>query len=66
MTIITAARTLPGAPCRHLGPGAPTGRTSVERFGVDPDFVEADRAREETRCVRRYERSFMRPLFGGD
>jgi NIPSNAP len=37
-----------------------------ERFGVDPDFVEADRIREETRCVRRYERSFMRPLFGGD
>ena len=26
-------------------------------------FVEADRIRQETRCVRRYERSFMRPLF---
>jgi hypothetical protein len=37
-----------------------------ERFGVDPEFVEADRIREETRCVRRYERSFMRPLFAGD
>ena len=34
--------------------------------GVDPEFVEADRIREETRCVRRYERSFMRPLFAGD
>ena len=37
-----------------------------ERFGVDPEFVDADRIREETRCVRRYERSFMRPLFAGD
>ena len=37
-----------------------------ERFGVDPEFVEADRIREDTRCVRRYERSFMRPLFAGD
>jgi hypothetical protein len=36
-----------------------------QRFGVDPEFVEADRIREETRCVRRYERSFMRPLFAG-
>jgi hypothetical protein len=34
-----------------------------ERFGRDPDFIEADRIREETRCVVRYERSFMRPVF---
>src|SRR3954451_20146659 len=34
-----------------------------ERFGVDPEFIEADRIREESRCVRRYERSFIRPLF---
>ncbi len=32
------------------------------RFGVDPEFIEADRIRDETRCVVRYERTFMRPL----
>jgi hypothetical protein len=32
------------------------------RFGVDPDFVAADRIRDETGCVVRYERSFLRPL----
>ena len=32
------------------------------RFGVDPEFVAADRIREESAFVRRYERSFMRPL----
>ncbi|MCO5974586.1 NIPSNAP family protein [Actinoallomurus soli] len=31
-------------------------------FGVDPDFVEADRIRDESGCVLRYERTFMRPL----
>jgi NIPSNAP protein len=35
-----------------------------ERFGVDPEFIEADRIRDETRCVVRYERTFMRPLLG--
>ena len=33
-----------------------------ERFGVDPEFVEADRIRDESGCVLRYERTFMRPL----
>ena len=33
-----------------------------ERFGVDPEFIAADRIRDESGCVRRYERSFMRPL----
>jgi NIPSNAP len=33
-----------------------------DRFGVDPEFVEADRIRDESRCVRRYERTFLRPL----
>lgn len=33
-----------------------------ERFGVDPEFVDADRLRDETECVKRYERSFLRPL----
>ena len=32
------------------------------RFGVDPEFVEADRIRDESGCVLRYERTFMRPL----
>ena len=33
-----------------------------ERFGVDPDFVDADRIRDESGCVRRHERTFLRPL----
>jgi NIPSNAP len=32
------------------------------RFGVDPEFVAADRIRDESGCVRRLERSFLRPL----
>ena len=31
-------------------------------FGVDPEFVAADRIRDDSGCVLRYERSFMRPL----
>ncbi len=31
-------------------------------FGVDPEFVDADKIRDESGCVLRYERSFMRPL----
>ncbi len=34
-------------------------------FGKDPEFVEADRIREESGCVLRYDRSFMRPLLPG-
>ena len=33
-----------------------------ERFGVDPDFIAADKIRDESGCVRRYERTFLRPL----
>ncbi len=33
-----------------------------KRFGSDPDFVDADRIRDESACVLRYERTFMRPL----
>ncbi|MFF7333531.1 NIPSNAP family protein [Streptomyces sp. NPDC090306] len=33
-----------------------------ERFGQDPEFVEADRIRDESNCVLRYERTFMRPV----
>lgn len=32
------------------------------RFGTDPEFVAADRIRDESGCVLRYDRSFMRPL----
>ena len=35
-------------------------------FGEHPDFVAADRIRDESGCVLRYERSFMRPLLGDD
>jgi hypothetical protein len=35
------------------------------RFGSDRDFVAADRIRDESGCVRRYERTFMRPLLPG-
>jgi hypothetical protein len=31
-------------------------------FGVDPEFIAADRIRDESKCVFRYERSFMRPI----
>jgi hypothetical protein len=35
-------------------------------FGVDPAFIEADRIRDESQCVVRYERTFMRPLLPED
>jgi hypothetical protein len=35
-------------------------------FGVHPDFVAADMIRDESGCVIRYERTFMRPLLPGD
>ena len=31
-------------------------------FGTHPDFIAADRIRDESGCVLRYERTFMRPL----
>lgn len=31
-------------------------------FATDPDFIAADRIRDESGCVLRYERTFMRPL----
>jgi hypothetical protein len=31
-------------------------------FGLDPDFIAADSIRDESGCVVRHERSFMRPL----
>lgn len=34
-------------------------------FGVDPDFAAADRIREESGCVRRYVRTFLRPVLEG-
>lgn len=35
------------------------------RFGVDPEFIAADRIRDESGCILRYERTFMRPLLEG-
>jgi NIPSNAP len=35
------------------------------RFGVDPEFVSADRIRDESGCILRYERTFMRPVLEG-
>ncbi len=35
-------------------------------FGRDPDFIAADRIRDESGCVIRYDRTFMRPLSAGD
>ena len=32
-------------------------------FGVDPEFIAADKIRNESGCVLRYDRSFMRPMF---
>ncbi|MFY0409790.1 NIPSNAP family protein [Solicola sp. PLA-1-18] len=34
-------------------------------FDVDPEFVAADEIRDQSGCVLRYERSFMRPVFDG-
>jgi hypothetical protein len=31
-------------------------------FGVNKEFIEADRIRDESGCVLRYDRMFMRPL----
>lgn len=35
-------------------------------FGVDPDFVRADLIRDESGCVVRHGRTFMRPLLPED
>ncbi|MCK8677256.1 NIPSNAP family protein [Streptomyces lichenis] len=35
------------------------------RFGQDPEFVAADRIRDGSGCVLRYERTFMRPILPG-
>jgi hypothetical protein len=32
-------------------------------FTHDPDFIAADRIRDDSGCVIRYDRTFMRPLF---
>ncbi|MFE9437218.1 NIPSNAP family protein [Streptomyces sp. NPDC006640] len=35
-------------------------------FGQDREFIEADRIRDESGCVLRYERTFMRPMLPDD
>lgn len=32
------------------------------RFGSDPEFIAADRIRDSSGCVLRFERTFMKPL----
>ena len=32
------------------------------RFGTDPEFAAADKIRDDSGCVLRYERTFMRPV----
>jgi|SRR5215471_11202248 len=36
--------------------------TYRSRFGVEREFIDADRIRDESRCILSYDRSFMRPL----
>ena len=38
--------------------------TYRSHFGTDPEFIAADQIRDESGCVLRYDRSFMRPLLG--
>ena len=33
-----------------------------QNFGVDPEFIAADKIREDTGCVLRWERTLMRPF----
>jgi hypothetical protein len=35
-------------------------------FGVDPEFIAAERIRDESGCVKRFERTFLRPLLPAD
>ena len=35
-------------------------------FGKHPDFIAADRIRDESACVIRYDRTFMRPMLPAD
>ena len=39
--------------------------STVPCFGTDPEFIQADRVRDDSGCVLRYERTFMRPLLPG-
>ena len=43
-------------------PGLAAYETYRARCGDDPEFVEADRIRDESGCVLRHDRTFMRPL----
>ncbi|WP_238651122.1 NIPSNAP family protein [Kocuria sp. HSID16901] len=36
------------------------------RFDTDPEFIEANKIRDNSQCVIRYERTFMRPLLAPD
>jgi hypothetical protein len=47
-----------------LDPGAALVSEAARVPGADPDFIEADRSRDYSNCVLRYERT--RPLLPGD
>jgi hypothetical protein len=59
-----------GASDRALALFSFPGLAAYERyrqlFGVNDEFIAADRIRDQSGCVVRYERSFMRPLFPPD
>jgi hypothetical protein len=40
--------------------------TYRRHFGVNAEFIEADRIRDESGCVLRYDRMFMRPLLNNN
>jgi hypothetical protein len=40
--------------------------TCRARFGVDLEFIAAGAIRDESGCVLRYERSFVRPVLTAD
>ena len=43
----------------------PSDTAPGDRMAADPECVAAHAYAEETKCVISYERSFMRPDFGG-
>ncbi len=53
---------LPGHRLPPLGPSLAAYEQYRQLFGTDPDFIEADKIRDDGGCVLRYERTFMRPV----
>ena len=49
-----------------LRPSLADYETYRRHFGVNKEFIEADRIRDESGCVLRYDRMFMRPLLDSE